>query len=312
MEMPVNEAEDKLIWLLNECSQEVERNRQKNGVDFSRVTCETCNASRSLFCAECARLLLPSDQWPLPIRDRTLILPFDVDIILNDRRLSATGVQLHSIFSSMVQGNPDESLGCCSSNSHKDSQYKTTCRLFDLDRKDDIPSYSDQTAEGTFVLFPGPNSLPLSSVVDDEGVSIVKRLVVLDCKWSKSSIRFHPHLTNLPHVHLDGVPKHSYFWRWHNAGESMLSTIEAIYYAAWEVSTTRPDMTVTDRHNMVHILWLFGLIRNVIQTRYDEGKVQSFIHPPAVPFLESSKEFYRLLRRQHNNKNKESKEAVHS
>jgi DTW domain len=304
--MSVNEAEDKLIWFLNECSDEVERNRIKNGVDYSRVTCDTCNASRSLFCSECTRILLPSDQWPQPIRNRTVYLPFDVDIILNDRRVSATGVQFHTIWSSMEQGNPVEI-----SRDNAESRRATVCRLFDVDRNDEIPNYSDQNADGnTFLLFPGPTSKPVSSIVDDEGISKVKRLVVLDCKWSKSSIRFHPHLASLPQVHLDCVPKHSYFWRWHNAGENMLSTIEAIYYAAWAVSTSRPDMTDDDRHNMVYILWLFGLIRKIIQTRYDEGKVQSFIHPPAVPFLESSKEFYRVLRRQNKGKHKESGNKV--
>lgn len=82
----------------------------------------------------------------------------------------------------------------------------------------------------------------------------------------------------------------------------MLSTIEAIYYCAWDVSSTRPDVSDDDRAKMVHILWLFGLIREIITSRYKEGRVQSFIHPPAVPFLESSKEFYRLLRRQNKNK----------
>lgn len=294
--MSCNEAEDRLLWLLNECSQEVERNRVKNGVDYSRVTCETCNASRSLFCSECASILLPSDQWPQPIRDRKVYIPFDVDIVLNDRRVSSTGVQFHSIISSMTQNTSDNYSG--DKIGTAESLNITTCRLFDVERNEEIPNYSDQCTEGTFLLFPGPTSQPLSSIVNEAGVSMVKRLVVLDCKWSKSSIRFHPHLTSLPQVHLDFVPKHSYFWRWHNAGESMLSTIEAIYYAAWDVSTTRPDITVDDRHNMVNILWLFGLIRKIIQTRYDEGKVQSFIHPPAVPFLETSKEFYRLLRRQ--------------
>jgi DTW domain len=300
--MSVNEAEDKLLWFLNECSQEVEQNRATNGVDYTRVTCDTCNASRSLFCAECTRLLLPYDQWPQPIRDRSLYLPFDVDIILNDRRVSATGIQVHTIYSSMARDNPDQRLS--ERIIDEESQQRTTiCRLFDVDRNEDIPNYSDdESTDGTFLLFPGPNSQPLSSIVNDDGVSMVKRLVVLDCKWSKSSIRFHPHLTSLPQVHLDSVPKHSYFWRWHNAGENMLSTIEAIYYAAWDVAATRPDITEDDRHKMVYIMWLFGLIRKIIQSRYDEGRVQSFIHPPAVPFLESSKEFYRLLRRQSNGK----------
>jgi DTW domain len=309
-QMPINEAEKTLLWLLNECSQEVENNRHKNGVDFGRVMCETCNASRSLFCAECARLLIPHDQWPLPIRDRSLYLPFDVDIILNDRRLSATGVQLYTIFSSMMKCHVH-------SRSSDDGNYRpqrsTICRLFDVERNELIPNYTNISTDGTFLLFPGPTSQPLSAVVNDEGISRIKRLVVLDCKWSNSSIRLHPSLTNLPQVHLDSVPKHSYFWRWHNAGDNMLSTIEAIYYGAWDVSTTRPDINDNDRSKMVYILWLFGLIREIIQSRYKEGRVQSFIHPPAVPFLESSKELYRLLRKQSKPKNHSSdNEAVDS
>jgi DTW domain len=283
------EAEEHLLGFLKNCRAEVARHRSEgeNGVDFARISCPTCHASRSLFCADCAQLLLPPEQWPKPIHEGQLLLPFDVDIILNDRRLSATGVHLYSIFQSME--------GYCSVKSHV-----TSCRLFDIDRGEEIPNYAKDEGNGTFVLFPGPTSQPLSSVVDCRGVSRVKRLVVLDCKWNSSSIRLHPSLVALPQVHLDGgLPKHSYFWRWHNAGDNMLSTIEAIYYCAWDVALTRPDISMTDRKNMVYILWLFGLIREIIQSRYDEGKVQSFIHPPSVPFLESSKEFYRLLRKQH-------------
>ena len=53
----------------------IENVRATNGVDYTRVTCDTCNASRSLFCAECTRLLLPYDQWPQPIRDKVYIYP---------------------------------------------------------------------------------------------------------------------------------------------------------------------------------------------------------------------------------------------
>ena len=84
----------------------------------------------------------------------------------------------------------------------------------------------------------------------------------------------------------------------------MLSTIEAIYYAAWSVATSSHNDTTTtqqqqqQQHDLVYLFWLFGIIRQIIQSRYDEGRVRSFIHPPAVPFLESSKEFCRLLRKQ--------------
>jgi ABC-type Zn2+ transport system substrate-binding protein/surface adhesin len=40
----------------------------------------------------------------------------------------------------------------------------------------------------------------------------------------------------LQFVHLEFPPHKSHFWRWHNRGDGMLSTIEAVYFAAREVS----------------------------------------------------------------------------
>ena len=177
-----------------------------------------------------------------------------------------------------------------------------SCCLYDIGSDDEIPNYSSTKDDGTFLLFPGPTSQPFSSIVNSSGASRVTRLVVLDCKWSRSSIRFHPSIADLPRVHLDRIPKHSFYWRWHNAGDGMLSTIEAIYYSAWDVATVHPDLSKDDRAKLVTLLWLFGLQREVIKKRYKEGKVKCFKHEPYVPFLEASKELNRSLRRNENNK----------
>jgi DTW domain len=273
-------AEEAMVHFLEECSLQVSRN------SFPRERCETCSGSRSVYCFECCKLLIPRSEWPPPIRDGTLHLPFDVDIVLNDRRSSATGVQLKTVMRA-VETTLMQTAATAT----------TSCELYDLDQGDALPDYSNHT-EGTFLLFPGEDSKPLSSLVNDSVGSkpVVKKLVVLDCKWSKSSDRFHPSLLNLPRVHLDRVPKHSYYWRWHNAGEGMLSTIEAIYFSAWQVAIVRPDFSISDRDNLVYMLWLFGLQREIIQTKYREGKVRRYKHETGVPFSEDAKEFQRSLR----------------
>jgi DTW domain len=276
-------AEEAMVRFLEECSLQVSSSR------FLRERCETCSGSRSVYCFECCKLLIPRSEWPSPIRDGTLRLPFDVDIVLNDRRSSATGVQLQTVMRAVETSMIQTATTTLRSGS---------CQLYDIDQGDVIPDYANHT-EGTFLLFPGEDSTPLSSLVNDSCGSkpvVVKKLVVLDCKWSKSSDRFHPSLLNLPRVHLDRVPKHSYYWRWHNAGEGMLSTIEAIYFSAWQLATVRPDFSTSDRDNLVYMLWLFGLQREIIQTKYREQKVRRYKHETGVPFLEDAKEFQRSLR----------------
>lgn len=124
-----------------------------------------CGTSRSIYCPECFRLLLDKDQDSLEYFSKVK-LPFSVDIILTDRRVASTGV--HSV----VLADP--------------------VRLIDCTREDDIPTYDE---EGTFILFPAAESIPLSSVAEK-----IKKLVVLDCKWTKSSIRMHPNLVQVQKV----------------------------------------------------------------------------------------------------------------
>jgi DTW domain-containing protein YfiP len=130
-------------------------------------------------------------------------------------------------------------------------------RLFDQALSDGIPDYQQpgQYNEGTYLLFPDQTSVPLSSVVATR-TSPLKRLVVLDCKWSNSSMRLHPHLAGLPKVHLDDAPESSYFWRWHSAGKGRLSTVEAIYHAAAQVAE-QLKWSEEDQEQLVHLLcWL--------------------------------------------------------
>ncbi len=278
---------------------------------FPRVTC--CNSSRSLYCEKCCRLLVPDDVLPDSIslrrkvcsvgtadtnddKQRPLKLPFNLHIVLDDRRGSATG--LHAV---TLLNNDDENhdLG--------------SVKLIDIANGDDIANYQRSTPEEdnnsidpieqpetTFLLFPTPGeSVPIESVAQQ-----MDTLVVLDCKWTKSSLcRKNANLMKLKKVHLSNTYT-THYWRWHNAGDGCVSTIEAIYYAAMEVSeqkylqqqalSQRTSMLqdhLVDQRNLMHLLWLFGHQRAVtLQAAERDGK--------AAPGTAEAKEQARALRKQ--------------
>jgi hypothetical protein len=134
-----------------------------------RTMCPSCHRSRSIYCPTCLKLLIdpPPDQ---------LRLPFDLDIILDDQRECATGVHV-KILSDVVVVATTTTSG----SAHH------CCRLFDYDRGrgDALDSYDDDdnNIDGTYVLFPGEDSVPLHTLEPAK----VKRLVVLDCKWVRLS-----------------------------------------------------------------------------------------------------------------------------
>lgn len=232
-----------------------------------RVFC--CDSSRSLYCSECCSICIPDESLPSPIYEGRLRFPFDIDIILDvkERKTSATGIQLVSLAKTLEQRREMLNLG----------KAEKSVTLYDLG-KTDIPDYSVE--EGVYVLFPTKDSVPISSVSPS-------RLVVLDIKWSSLAVKGNTNITRLPKVHLDSPPAQSYFWRWHNAGKGMLSTIEAIYIASLEV--TRNRWSQDERNDLIHMLWLFALQRSVIH-------VKSELEQRVLPFTEEGKESRRMLR----------------
>ena len=272
-------------------------------LDFGRQRC--CNSSQSLYCKDCLRLLVPCRSLPVAITSRwklikshrleehnehcksqehfrhsesekrPLQLPFDLQIVLSDRRGSATGLHAVALL--------DEKRGRNKAGSSQNgpridgSDHETSSSLsvndsvtlIDLANGGKIPRYQHVDSSGTFLLFPSSDSVPLESVAMN-----VRTLVVLDCKWTKNKrfFRENPELLALQKVHLSSPPRESYYWRWHNAGPGMISTIEAIYYAAYEVSQqnceslhksnqiadANLDNCFIDQDNLLHLLWLFG------------------------------------------------------
>lgn len=234
----------------------------------SRRECPSCTASRSIYCYDCCEILSPKDRLPEAIQEG-VELPFSVDLILDDRRPSSTGVQAASVLNMRSARNTENNY-----------------RLLDQSRGAGVPDYSAE--DGVFFLFPSESSVGLSSVAVK-----IRKLVVLDCKWTKSRMRKDPRLVLLPKVHLDNPPQGSFFWRWHNSGAGMLSTIEALYFAAWEVADQQ-SWSLDRRRALVNLLWIFGKQRAVIKHQYATGNGHRII--PYMPFSEEGKEFARNLR----------------
>ena len=340
-----------------------------------RVFC--CKTSRSLYCPDCCSVLVPKEHWPQGfIRQESnnrkgqrqqagSSFPFQfMDLVLGikERRTSSTGIQLMCISNMIAEAadlSRENALDQPGQRRHSElaeNKSETTTpsgrkyndnvdrciddtnggewwrnnKLIDLNKGDTLPPYE----EGTYVLFPQEGkSVPISAVAHK-----IKRLVVLDIKWTRSfnvqlfSADHHKimvsspseagggkcynplaSLNDLPFVHLEYPPQNSNFWRWHNRGVGMVSTIEAIYFAAREASAAlqqrrdvgeeEKDVNGTnhrqqgcieesdDDENFVDILWLFALQRSIVQERsLQEGR--------PVAFSEEAKAMARALRKQ--------------
>lgn len=256
---------------------------------WPRVEC--CSSSRSFYCPECCTVLIPRDDWPASIQNGSLALPFTLDIVLDakERRTSSTGIQIMAIRNALAtnctrsqhQRDHEDLTRDTPSSRSSDSLWWRDANLYDLSRVQ-LPQYNDCDVQfekqdpddgsntniiseiGTYVLFPQKGkSVPISSVAGK-----LKRLVVLDIKWSKLGLitTNTPALTALPFVHLESPPPQSHFWRWHNAGDGMLSTAEAIYYAALEAGAAR-GWTEKEQDQIIDVMWLFALQRSIVGRR---------------------------------------------
>ena len=265
--------------------------RSANKEEWQRTKCCECNASRHIYCFDCCRLLIPPEDWPDSIRNKTLRLPFHLDIVLDDRRAASTGVQIAALVRHATLDDDDDDDEDVDGRPPKHKM--TTTRLWDQEQNEGIPDYSQdegkQNGIKTYVLFPCSGSIPLSSLEQVEAQNL--RLVVLDCRWQYCS-RLLDSLYHLPKVHLDSPPPESYYWRWHNAGQGCLSTAEAIFWAAWQLA---PDTHRKEKEQLLDILWIFAVQRNVIQRRFHEEVQERTI--PHLPFTNQAKEHARNLRR---------------
>jgi len=143
-------------------------------IQYPRVDC--CGSSKSLYCTECFKLLLDKSQWPESILNGDLKLPFELDIILDDRRRSSSS--LHAMVLMKAAASHRAALDL-DDEVKSTAIHNSTIHMIDVQRDELIPSY-ENSLNSTFLLFPSPDSVPLSSVIEK-----VSKLVVLDCKWTR-------------------------------------------------------------------------------------------------------------------------------
>lgn len=217
-------------------SNDIDRSHD-NGMPKTRNRVVCCGCSQSLYCSYCCRMLLEEEELPKSVREKSIQLPFEVLVLLTDLRNKATGVH---------------SAALCSNEQVKVLEPGVDDCWYS---GDSIHDFIDDTVDTTFLLFPAEDSIPLVDVA-----SKIKKIIVLDCKWTRTanSGKLLPEISKFQKVHLSAPPKESYYWRWHNEGEGMLSTIEAIFYSSWEVWEFRKK---DQDHDLIHLLYIFGIQR---------------------------------------------------
>ena len=179
-----------------------------------------CTKKHRFFCPTCKTVFNSASIPPAPA------MPFEVVIIKHDEAEQSTGPQLGALGVAEVIE-------------------------YTVDQVQDHDDQYDPTT--TFILFPSTQSIPLS----DDTLNI-KKLVVFDCKWTKAVSLTDGRFKNLRHVKLSNPPTKSRYWRWHNNGAGMLSTIEATVCAVWEAAGD-------NKENVMNLLYLFGLQRAAIK-----------------------------------------------
>jgi len=165
---------------------------------------ECCGKNQRIYCNSCGKAFNSSTNPTLPSP------PFEIEVIRHDKADQATGIQLKALdVASVVDYSSDD---------ENNNPQKT---------------YDENT---TYILFPSASSQPIT----DPSVSAnIKKLLVFDCKWTKSISLQSPAFKNLKHVKLGNPPPESRYWRWHNGDPGFLCTVEATVVALIEATGDR-------------------------------------------------------------------------
>ncbi|GMI25155.1 hypothetical protein TeGR_g11245 [Tetraparma gracilis] len=222
--------------------------------NYPRITC--CGSASKFYCPQCCSPLA-APAAPAPPAP---VLPFDIVVLLDDSRSVATGLHLKALCPSQVT---------------------VVCPPLP-------PLAASPASPATYVLFPCAASVPLSSLPPPS------RLLLLDCRWTRTT----PLLSSLPpaltRVHLSEPPGESVHWRWHDEGEGMLCTLEAAFVAVVETLRREPGGAPNRVEEMKGLFHLFGLQRAAIEeskkTRPNGGRYKRTVDP-GLPWEKGAKEF---------------------
>jgi len=223
----------------------------------ARDNCSECNSMRHVYCGPCGRLLNSIE----PLIGKKLTLPFDLLVIIH----------WHD---SLVKCTATHTKVLCNNNvTFAHWEKKNYGESWE-------PVIASLNADTDIVLFPSSDAVPATEFQwNVEGNSSDKkwRVVVLEASWQNGKtmarqIKEHRESLGLPpliYISLSNIV--GQYWRFHNEGNSAVSTIEAITHCAKIAGLSDEDCT--------SLLLLFNLQKYRVQMRFNaEGKVPRAIH----------------------------------
>lgn len=200
-----------------------------------RTECPKCTKRRPWYCCHC-KIPLLNEGIP------TVKLPIDVDIIHHPGENLTKSTAVHATILA-----PSQSV---------------------MHEFPHIPQYDPET---TLLLFPTPESTPVSELTDVEKFS---KLVVVDSTWFQcNQVVRDPRLAHLKCVRFPTY--RTRFWRYQsNVDNTHLATIEAIYYFQRHFYERKHGGAY--KGEVDDLLFFFALQSHIIRKRYRE-------HPEKLP-----------------------------
>nr|CCA27733.1 conserved hypothetical protein [Albugo laibachii Nc14] len=229
---------------------------------WQRETCAICNTSCKFYCPTCCIPMNAPPNLTVPKID----LPLQVYIYFRDKVKKSTAPHAKVIAPRHSHIIP----------------MTTTSEFPAFDATKTLVVYPTNTAENLFQL----NAADLSKI---------ENLVFIDSSWKKApSVLQHSSLSNLRCVKLAHPPAQSKFWRYHEAGEGCISTIEAIemmlqeYLLAISTANINLDTSISSSE-ISKLLFIFKQIYSTIASKHEHD---------ILPMHEQSKENRRRHRSQ--------------
>ncbi|GLD98610.1 hypothetical protein PINS_up007327 [Pythium insidiosum] len=167
------------------------------GAAWTRAQCPTCEHSYKFYCPKCCVPVGVPDGTTVP----ALTLPLKVDIWFQDKIKKSTAPHAKVLAPQDAQIVP-----------YPLSESDNAALDYDRDR--------------VLVVYPTNQSETMPEMTAED-LAKVTTLVFIDCPWQKAPVILQdPKLQGLRCVKLATPPAHSKFWRYHQAGDGCVSTIE--------------------------------------------------------------------------------------
>ena len=203
---------------------------------FDRDTCKKCNQRRAVYCGECKGLRMENTSHLLPKRVR---LPFDVLIVLHfaENLRTCTGVHCAAL-----GGEGEVEFAYWPRGLYNTGESGLLTREF----------VASLNSDRDIILYPSADAIDsslfhwMSKIEESTNQPIINdkshrwRLVVLEASWQHGKTMaqqiadyrndHNPPLPPLKYVSLSSL--HGQYWKFHELGDTAVSTMEAIAHAA--------------------------------------------------------------------------------